>query len=242
MSGAIVLMYHSIADPPVGKAHLGLCVSPGMFRFQMWYLKAAGFRVVPLRDILSFIEGKPSKERLVALTFDDGYQDFFENAYPVLRRYRYPSTVFLVSDLIGRENSWEEGAHMGRRRLLDWDAIHAIKTAGVVFGSHSRTHPFLSRLSPEGLQVEITGSKSRLEAELQLPVDFFCYPYGDYDPRAIDMVKEAGYTLAVTTKRGLVHKGSDPYEIRRSFIRDSTNPFLFLLRLHSGYEDRKRAD
>jgi peptidoglycan/xylan/chitin deacetylase (PgdA/CDA1 family) len=131
---------------------------------------------------------------------------------------------------------------MGRRRLLDWDAIHAIKTAGVVFGSHSRTHPFLSRLSPEGLQAEITGSKSRLEAELQLPVDFFCYPYGDYDPRAIDMVKEAGYTLAVTTKRGLVHKGSDPYEIRRSFIRDSTNPFLFLLRLHSGYEDRKRAD
>jgi len=242
MNGAIVLMYHNIADPPAGKDPLGLYVSPGMFRFQMWYLKTAGFRVVSLRDVLSFIEGGRSGERLVALTFDDGYQDFYDNAFPVLRSYHFPSTVFLVSDLIGRENSWEEDPSMGRRRLLDWDAIHAIKTEGVVLGSHSRTHPFLGRLSPDALRAEISGSKSRLEAELQLPVDFFCYPYGDYGPGTVGMVKEAGYTLAVTTKRGLVHEGSDPYEIRRSFIRSNTNPFLFLLRLHSGYEDRKRAD
>jgi peptidoglycan/xylan/chitin deacetylase (PgdA/CDA1 family) len=242
MNKPIVLMYHNIADPPGGKAPLGLYVPPGMFRFQMWYLKAAGFRVVPLSYVLSFIEGNHSEKKLVALTFDDGYQDFFENAYPVLVRYRYPSTVFLVSDLIGRENSWEKDPRMGGRRLLDWGAIHEIKKKGVSFGSHSRTHPFLSGLSSETAKDEIYNSKAHLEERLQLPVDSFCYPYGDYDARAVEMVKGAGYTLAVTTKRGLVHKGSDRYEMRRSFIRSGTNPFLFFLRLHTGYEDRKRAD
>ncbi len=242
MNRAIVLMYHNIAGPPSGKASLGLYVSPGMFIFQMWYLKTAGFKVVPLGEVLSFIGGANSEDRLVALTFDDGYQNFYENAYPVLRRYRYPSTVFLVSDLIGGENGWEEEPRMGRQKLLGRGAIHEMKKEGVVFGSHSRTHPFLSRLSPEALKAEISGSKSSLEAELQLPVDYFCYPYGDYDLRTVGMVKEAGYTLAVTTKRGLVHEGSDPYEIRRSFIRGNTNPFLFLLRLHSSYEDSKRSN
>jgi peptidoglycan/xylan/chitin deacetylase (PgdA/CDA1 family) len=242
MNRAIVLMYHSVAVPPSGKAHLGLYVTPAMFRFQMRYLKTAGFRVVSLGEVLSFIRGEGPEGRLVALTFDDGYKDFYENAYPVLRRHRYPSTVFLVSELIGGENSWEEDPRIGRRRLLDWESIREMKKDGVVFGSHSATHPFLSRLSsPDAMRNEIYGSKSGLEAALQLPVDYFCYPYGDYDPGTVGMVKEAGYTLAVTTKRGLVHKGSDPYEVRRSFIRSSTNPFLFFLRLHSAYEDRKRA-
>lgn len=241
MNRAIVLMYHNIGYPPGGKDPLGLYVSTGMFRFQMWYLKTAGFRVVPLKDIADFIHGRFTQQKIVALTFDDGYKDFYDNAYPILRACNFPSTVFLVSDHIGEQNLWEEDSGIERRKLLDWDTIHSLKKEGVIFGSHSRTHAFLSRLTPGELRDELIGSKEALERHLQLPVDSFCYPYGDYNSLTVEAVKQAGYSLAVTTRRGLVYEGSDPFQVRRSFIRSQTNPFLFLLRLHSKYEDRKRT-
>jgi peptidoglycan/xylan/chitin deacetylase (PgdA/CDA1 family) len=114
-----------------------------------------------------------------------------------------------------------------------------LKGEGVTFGSHSKTHPFLSRLSEKDVMEEVINSKSALEDKLQLPVEFFCYPYGDYDRRVIDLVKNAGYKAAFTTKRGLIHRYDDPFEIRRSFIRNTTNPILFVLRLCSDYENRK---
>lgn len=241
MNRAIVLMYHNIGTPPAGENSLGLYVSPAMFRFQMWYLKAAGFRVVPLRDIANVVHGKFSGKKIVAITFDDGYQDYFESAYPVLRAYGFPSTVFVVTDLVGRKNEWDFRELKDSKKLMDWDTIRQLKKEGVTFGSHSKTHPFLSRLSSDELRAELNGSRKDLETHLHAPVDFFCYPYGDYDNGTVEAVKQAGYRLAVTTKRGLVHEGNDPFRVRRSFIRSKTNPFLFLLRLHTSYEDRKRA-
>lgn len=242
MNKAIVLMYHNIGKRPKGKNSLGLYVSPAMFRFQMMYLKSTRFRVVPLKDISDLIDGRINDRKLVAITFDDGYQDFYDNAFPVLRDLNFPSTVFLISDLVGKENAWDFHDLRDRKRLMDWDTIKQLKREGVTFGSHTRTHPFLSKLSSDDLKSELAGSRSDLESQLQVPVDFFCYPYGDYDSRAVEAVKQAGYKLAVTTKRGLVHPGSDPLQVRRSFIRTKTNPFLFLLRLHSRYEDLKRGD
>ncbi len=211
-----------------------------MFGFQMWYLKAAGFKVVSLRETLDFISGDKTDDKLVALTFDDGFQDFYRNAYPVLKAYRYPSTVFLVSDFIGKENLWDHKKPGGRKMLLDWDMIMEMKDRGVSFGSHTRTHPFLRRVSEEQLRQEVTESKVILEERLGSDVEFFCYPYGDYDERVTDAVIRAGYYGAVTTKRGPVYRGDDPFRMRRSFIRRNTHPLLFMYKLHSGYEDRLR--
>lgn len=233
---AIILMYHNIGIPPKGVSLKSLYVTPRMFRFQMWYLKTAGFKVVALREILSFINGTNSNKRLVSITFDDGYQDFYDNAFPVLRTYKFPSTVFLVSDLVGKKNLWDA---QGKERLLQWDSVLEMQDAGIVFGSHSQTHPFLSKLSGNDLEDEIKGSKFLLEEKLKNPVDFFCYPNGDYDNRVLETVATAGYTGAVTTKRGLIHRNDSPFEMRRSFIRYNTHPFLFLYKLHSRYEDRK---
>jgi peptidoglycan/xylan/chitin deacetylase (PgdA/CDA1 family) len=239
MSKAVVLMYHNIGIPPKEGKLRSLYVTPRMFRFQMWYLKTAGFRVVSLNDILSFTKGETSDERLVALTFDDGYQDFYDNAYPVLKMYGFPSTVFLVSDFVGKENLWDYQELNIRKRLLDWDAIIEMKDHHVVFGSHTRTHPFLSKLSTEMMEEELFGAKVALEKRLKLPVQFFCYPYGNYDERTVATVKKAGYLGAATMNRGLIHRGDEPFELRRSFIRLTTHPVLFLLKLHSSYEDRK---
>jgi peptidoglycan/xylan/chitin deacetylase (PgdA/CDA1 family) len=236
---AVILMYHNIGIPGKNAVLSSLYVTPRMFRFQMGYLKAAGLKVVPLSEIAKFVRSGGTGERLVALTFDDGYRDFYENAFPVLKKYDFPSTVFLVSDLVGDENLWDSADGNAREPLMDWDEILRLNKAGVAFGSHTKSHPFLSGLSVPLIEDEVAGSRARIEERLQTPVESFCYPYGDYDDRVMEAVRKAGYTTAVTTKRGLARIKDNPLELRRSFIRRGTHPFLFLYKLHSGYEDRK---
>lgn len=236
---AIVLMYHNIGTPPKNATLKGLYVTPRMFRLQMWYLKAAGFKVVSMDDIIAFMDGRKTGQRLVALTFDDGFQDFYDNAHPVLEEYGYPSTVFLVSDLIGRHNIWDCERLNVKKRLMDWDTIIKLKAHKVTFGSHTKTHPFLTKLPDKEMHNEIQNSRAELERRLAMPVRFFCYPYGDYDAKVMELTARAGYAGALTTKRGLVCKTDNPLEIPRSIVRLTTSPLLFLYKLHSAYEDRK---
>jgi peptidoglycan/xylan/chitin deacetylase (PgdA/CDA1 family) len=232
MEKSIILMYHNIGLPPEGVAKRGLYVTPRMFKFQMWYLKAAGFNVVSLKEILHFAEGNERRGKLVAMTFDDGFQDFYDYAYPVLKKYNYPSTVFLVSDLVGWENTWDYKHLKVRKKLLDWERILALKDTNVVFGSHTKTHPSLTNLSREELVDEIRGSKEAIEQRLGGPVEIFCYPYGDYDAKVLDAVREAGYLCAVTTKRGYVQRGDNKFEMKRISIKLHTFPLSFLYKLH----------
>jgi peptidoglycan/xylan/chitin deacetylase (PgdA/CDA1 family) len=141
----------------------------------------------------------------------------------------------------GKENLWDSGEGKAAERLMDWDAVLRLNKEGVAFGSHTRSHPFLSTLSGGKIGDEVAGSKSVIEERLQKPVDAFCYPYGDYDERVLQEVNKAGYKAAVTIKRGLVHRNDSPVELRRSFIRLTTHPLLFMYKIHSLYEDRKGA-
>src|SRR5574341_2420285 len=104
MPKAIILMYHNIDHPPKGARIPNLYVTPRMFRFQMWYLKIAGFRIVSIQEMLDSVSKGDIKNNLVAITFDYGYLDFYKNAYPVLKHYGYPSTVYVVSGLVGKNN------------------------------------------------------------------------------------------------------------------------------------------
>ncbi len=234
-------MYHNVGIPPKNAVLRSLYVTPRMFRFQMRYLKTAGFNVVPLTEIAEFARDGGNGNKLVALTFDDGYRDFYETAFPVLKQYNFPSTVFVVSDLVGKENLWEQADGKAREALMGWEEILSLKKAGVTFGSHTRSHPFLSKLSVPEIEEEVAGSKSVLEERLQTTVETFCYPYGYYDERVVEEVRKAGYKAAVTVRRGLVHKGDGPLELRRSFIRLTTHPLMFMYKVHSRYEDRKGA-
>jgi peptidoglycan/xylan/chitin deacetylase (PgdA/CDA1 family) len=238
MSKAVVLMYHNIGMPPKTAKKRGLYVTPRMFGFQMWYLKAAGFRVVPLVDFTDFISGDKDEGRLAALTFDDGYEDFYDNAYPVLRKYNYPSTLFVVSDLAGKENSWDRDRREVRKGLLDWKKLAELNRSGVHMGAHTRTHASLARISGDRLREEIAGSKKVIEDKLGCPVESFCYPYGDYNGETVEVVREAGFVTAVTTKRGYVRKGDNPFEMNRISIKFGTHPLSFLYKLHVSCEVR----
>ena len=241
-------MYHSIGVPPKGAKLRSLYVTPRMFRFQMWYLKRAGFQVVPLKDIVDFSNGgeapgesgkSQNKKRLISLTFDDGFLDFFENAFPVLKKYGYPATVFVVSGLAGRENLWDAGALGVRKKLMDWEKIRYLKENGITIGAHTQTHPKLSSLSPDDIKKEVHGSRAGIKERLGVEAEFFCYPYGDFNDAAVREVKKAGFLGAVSVGRGFVCRGDDPFALKRIPVRLNTWPLSFIYKLHSDYEIKK---
>jgi peptidoglycan/xylan/chitin deacetylase (PgdA/CDA1 family) len=236
---ATILMYHSIGMPPEGAKLKGLYVDPRMFHFQMWYLKKAGFKVVGMAEILEYIHGKRIQDKLVALTFDDGYQDFHDNAFPILKKFNYPSTVFLVSSLIGKENIWDKEQLHVRKPLMDWDIIKELTKNGVVFGAHSKTHPHLSEIPMKDLSSEIIEPKQVIEEKLHTSVDYFCYPYGDYNKKVIEVTRSAKYLAAVSVQRGFVRKGDCLFDINRVPVNLNTHPIAFINKLHTNYETRR---
>jgi peptidoglycan/xylan/chitin deacetylase (PgdA/CDA1 family) len=239
MPKAIILMYHNIGIPPKGARIPNLYVTPRMFRFQMGYLKFAGYRVLPIPDLLAAVEAGEPRQNVAAITFDDGFSDFYDNAWPVLNAHGYPSTVYVVSGLVAGHNVWDARHEVIRKPLMSWDRLIEISRKGVQIGSHTRTHPQLTTLSPENLKEELAGSKRELEERLESAVDHFCYPYGDHDDRVKEAVKSAGYRYAVTTQRGHVTKGCDPRALRRIPIKLITNPFSFFYKIHTDSEKRK---
>lgn len=232
MDRAIVLTYHNIGKAPKGARLPGLYVSPAVFRLQMRYLKAAGFTVVPLDEIMNFISGQSQIKRPVALTFDDGFQDFNDNAWPVLKAMGFPVTVFIVTHRVGGENLWDCEYLNVRKRLLDWGSINRLKAEGVSFACHTMTHPSLTSLRGEALRDEIFGSKAVLEERINAPVDYFCYPYGDFNEETAEMVKAAGFRAAFTTRKGAVFQAVNPYEINRISVKSTTGPLAFAYKLH----------
>ena len=239
MPKAIILMYHNIDNPPKGARIPNLYVTPRMFRFQMWYLKAAGFRVLSIQNLVAAVDAGDARHNIAAITFDDGYMDFYKNAYPVLKRYGYPSTVYVVSKLVGKDNVWDAHNENIAKPLMDRKALIEISKKGVQIGSHTKTHPELTRILPGEQNEEISASKKDLEELLDHPVDTFCYPGGDYNEQVKEAVKMAGYHNAVTTRRGQVEKGYDPFALRRIPIKLITNPFSFLYKIHTDSEKRK---
>jgi peptidoglycan/xylan/chitin deacetylase (PgdA/CDA1 family) len=239
MPKAIILMYHNIDYPPKGARIPNLYVTPRMFRFQMWYLKAAGFRVVSIQDLVAAVEEGDIRHNMAAITFDDGYTDFYNNAYPILKHYGYQSTVYVVSGLVGKNNVWDSKSETHQKQMMDWDHIVEVSENKVQIGSHTRSHPELTTLSDAMLDEELTGSKNEIESRVNHPVVHFCYPYGDSNDRIQTAVRKAGYRFAVTTKRGHVEKGNDPISLRRIPIKLITNPFSFLYKIHTKSEKRK---
>jgi len=239
MHKAIILMYHNIDIPPKGARIPNLYVTPRMFRFQMWYLRLAGYQVLSIQELVAAVEAGDTRHNMVALTFDDGYEDFYKNAYPVLKHYGYPSTVYVVSKLVGKNNVWDSRNENFAKPLMDWDTIREISKNGVQIGSHTKTHPELTRIQSDELNKEIAGSKNEIEDHLDRTIDAFCYPGGNQNKEVQEAVKKAGYRHAVTTQRGHVDKGYDPFALRRIPIKLITNPLSFLYKIHTNSEKRK---
>jgi peptidoglycan/xylan/chitin deacetylase (PgdA/CDA1 family) len=227
-----ILMYHQIGRYPRPDGHRALFCHIDRFKAQLRYLKWAGFDVLSMDQArASLFEGRPLKRHAVVITVDDGYEDFAEHAWPALQAHGYPAMVYLVHDLIGRHSAWQT-YRPEPARLMDAATVRRLHQQGCHFGSHTLTHPRLSRVSPAQQRAEIVDSKRGLEDLLGAAVPDFCYPYGDYSERARDLVQEAGYTSATTCIRGAANLSDNPFELTRKAISYGDNVIGFAWKLH----------
>jgi peptidoglycan/xylan/chitin deacetylase (PgdA/CDA1 family) len=189
-----VLMYHSIAR--MDRDPNRVCVSPERFAQQLDWLHRNGLRGVSIRELCQARE-RGAASGLVGLTFDDGYRDFLTSALPLLERYGFTATLFIVAGLLGGENEWDDGPRLA---LLDKDELREVRARGIEIGSHGLWHVRLAGLDQATLWREVQDSRDLLSGLLGEPVDGFCYPYGSLDGPAVRAVQEAGYAYGCGVK------------------------------------------
>lgn len=232
-----VLMYHKISPGKKEKYR----ISPEKFASQMEYLSKKGYRTITPDKLLEFVnpapacrsevkEGKVFPEKPVLLTLDDGYKDNFIYAYPILKKYHFKASIFLVTQYMGKKNGWSKG----EEEILSWEEIEEMRKEGFSFGSHTHTHPNLLELSRDKVLSEVRNSKRILEERLREPIKFFAYPYGKFNSQIEEMIKEAGYLGAFSTLPGKNAKNEDPFLLRRILIRGYDTKPHFILNLKLG--------
>jgi peptidoglycan/xylan/chitin deacetylase (PgdA/CDA1 family) len=192
----------------------------------MAFLKFAGYHVISLREAYAalFEDAPLPPGHSVVLSFDDGYENFADHALPAMVEHGYPSVLFAVSGLLGQPAKWlPEG--VDNSPLLSAAHLRDLRGAKVEIGAHTVNHPRLSQLEHGQARQEISDSKAALEDVLGEAVDFFAYPYGDYNPQIRDIVAQAGYKAALTCSRGAANTAPNPFEIPRKAISHGDNLF-----------------
>lgn len=226
----LILAYHSVSERRTDS----LAVRVSDFEYQMAWLRRNGYKSMTLAEFTS--QPVPKGERIVIITFDDGYTDNYMLAFPILKQFGFVATCFLVSDYVDTDNVhwWDQPKITPQLdeqlyRLLSWEQIYEMTEYGIEFGSHTCTHPLLTDLSPDQCWEEINRSRTDLETKLQSKVVSFCYPAGSLNQSIIEMVEQAGYEAAVVTppRSGypLCH-----YTLRRIGIYHQNTPFIFRLK------------
>jgi len=218
-----ILTYHSIDDS-------GSVVSTSRktFQKQMRSLSESSCNVISLNAIMDCLhENRPLPSRALAITFDDGYRNVYTEAFPILEKYGFGATVFLISDYCGKDNDWPGNSPAFERRpLLSWSEIEEMRRHGFEFGAHTATHPDLTRVSIQQAEREITGSKAEIEDRLGVEARCFAYPYGKYNSEVQEIVRTQ-FPGACSTKLGKVRSDCDPHALRRIDMYYLSHPALY---------------
>ncbi len=230
---AAILMYHSVGEDIKGAP--ALSVSVASFDKQMSFLKKGGYRVIGLPELAELLRNKQKiAPKTVVITFDDGYENNYRKAFPILKKYGFPATIFIVVDFLGRQEKVYEEEVM---KFMTQDMLKEMSDSGLItIGSHTKSHSYLPDIHEEkALKEEIFDSKKELEKIIGKKVYAFSYPIGGYTPHIRNLVRLAGYKVAVTTlpEEGFAH--DDIYALKRIKVTEhSRNPFIFFMAT-SGY-------
>lgn len=231
-ASVIALCYHNIED---GKSN-ALTISTQEFEKEMQALKDNGFSVIPMQDFLAWRRGeKAIPQKCAIITIDDGWVSAYENAWPILKKFNYPFTLFIYINYVNSGG-----------KSMSWDQLGEMRDAGVDIESHTYSHSDLKRpgalvdkhtadlvrkdiatLGQDGwMRKEVIGSKEALEKQLGIKVTVFAYPFGIYNEKALAMVKEAGYEAAFTVY-GQLLRPSSPYDRLGRYAIDAKKPQIF---------------
>lgn len=211
-----VLTYHSI--DPSGSV---ISVDESTLQRHVDFLASGRVRVLPLDDLLE----APDDDDAVALTFDDGFENFATAAWPRLSAAGLPATVFVVSDRTGDDNRWygDDEPGIPTLPLMEWDTLGRLAEEGLSLGSHTRTHRRCPTLSDAELEDEMHASREEIRARTGAEATSVAYPYGDHDDRSVAAAR-AAYASAWTTELAVLGAGDDPHRLPRLdmfYLRDA---------------------
>lgn len=205
-----ILTFHDIDDQ-----RSFISFSPRLFRLGMAKLHESGYQTLSLLEAVDYLRrGASFPDRSLVITFDDGYQTMYDEAFPVLQRYGLSATVFLTVGEKGTAGPSDRLPSLEGRSMLTWREIREMHRWGINFGAHTLTHPDLTRLPFDRIEAELCDSKAIIEDALGAPVACFAYPYGRYDHRSREIAWQY-FACACSDKLGLITAGSDPYALER---------------------------
>jgi peptidoglycan/xylan/chitin deacetylase (PgdA/CDA1 family) len=233
-----VLMYHSIVEKkPSSKSQKLFSVHESDFRRHLELLDKWGFTAITFKDYLLICEGKlNSPKRPIILTFDDGSLDNYQIAFPLLKEFGMKAVFFVLADKTIKSNTWEIGNGNPTTKLMDPYQILELHTAGFEIGSHSLTHPQLTKVSHTAAYHEISRSRMLLEILINAPVLSFAYPYGLLNNTIKQIVVDTGYSIGCAVYTGSASFGFDLFEIRRIPIPGTLSKLGFSARVLTPYE------
>jgi len=234
-----ILMYHSISDNLFAKSHpyYQINTSPGVFSRQMRWLRQNGYRTMDLGEMLAAMHAGADLSRVVVITFDDGYQDFYTDGLAVMKQCGFTATIFLATDRIQNVAMRIEGAD-----YLTWREVRELHAEGIQFGSHTVTHPDLRSLGPEQIDYELGRSKEVIEQSLGAPVTSFSYPFAfpeedrDFTRYLLDALANHGFENGVSTILGRAKPGHNPFCLPRLPVNSWDDAALLRAKLEGGYD------
>lgn len=208
-----VFNYHHIRPmPSVASSTItdrAFTVTPEGLETHLRYFRDNGYEIVLLDDLVNYFEtGKPLPTKAAALTFDDGWEEHYKNAFPILKKYGVKATFFVPTGWVGQ--AW----------IMSWKQMKEMKEAGMIFGSHAISHPDLTKVSDEDLKKELEDSKKSLEENLGVKIDYISYPAGMYNDKVIEAVKAAGYKAAAGVYKVIEQSPKYLWSIRRFHADD----------------------
>lgn len=208
-----ILMYHHIREYSSEEDKIGtnLSVSPSSFSNQLDKIKDLGYTAITFEDIAN--ENIPTKP--IILTFDDGYHNFIDYALPELKKREMKAVLYVISNYLGKES------------YVSKEEIKILSRNNIEIGAHTKSHPDLTKISPENAALEIGESKEIIEQTIGKNIISFCYPAGKFNPDIESAVEKAGFKYGVTTKNGIATT-NEPFSLSRYRINKDTNPIGYL--------------
>lgn len=233
-----VIMYHRVIKDETEKGVHGTYVTVEQFEEQMKYLKKKGYETVTFKDLLNnrYKQRFDKDKKWIMLTFDDGYKDNYENAFPILKKYQFKGIIYILDGI--EYNKWDvENSENPEKRftLMNRDELLEMQNYGIEFGGHTCTHPRLTELSLEETKTEVINSKFNIEKTIGRELLSFAYPYGSLNEEIKKIPQEIGYRFAVATDSGSIVFSDDLFEIRRIGIFPTNNLFNFKRKVSGKY-------
>lgn len=234
-----ILMYHGISDQSEnGAAYYKVNTAPEMFERQMRFLKEHGYQTIALSEAVRLLNRRESVgAKRVVITFDDGFRNFYTEAFPILRKYNFTATMFLPTGYIGVTRK-----SFHSFECMTWDEVRELRKAGIEFGSHTVSHPKLVELKWSDVERELRDSKMEMETQMGGRVTTFAYPFAfpqakrSFVQKFGDALVENGYRCCLTTEVGRARPGDNVYRLKRLPMNSDDDMNLFRAKLEGGYD------